>query len=109
MPLKKVKKFTEKSDKKTEEQQLIQATINSQYSLLIPKINAEYVAVRNPLDTTSKNFSTKSNDLVEFLKKLSSLGFAEKLIKDFEELKKIDSKWEDVINNLQSQGAFNNE
>lgn len=106
MPLKKVKKATQKADKKTEEEQLIQATINSQYSLLIPKINAEHVAVRNPLDSTIKNFSTKSNDLVEYLKQLCALGLTQKLMNDFMDLKQFDEKWESVLNDLQKNGAF---
>jgi hypothetical protein len=109
MPLKKQKKYTEKADKKTEQEQLIQATINSNYSLLIPKINAEYVSVRNPLDATIKSFAVNSSGLVDHLKMLCGLGLTQKLMNDFIELRQFDSKWEDVMNNLQDRGAFSNE
>jgi hypothetical protein len=40
---------------------------------------------------------------------LCGLGLTQKLMNDFIELRQFDSKWEDVMNNLQDRGAFSNE
>jgi hypothetical protein len=43
------KKFVEKKDAKTELQMSIQAAVNSNYSLLIPCVDGNFVYVRNPI------------------------------------------------------------
>ena len=101
------KKFTAKPDAKTEEQQLIQATVNSNYSLLIPCLDCEYVYVRNPLDGKIKHFSTKSDALAEFVKQLSDKGLGGKIEKDFLELESSnDERWGSVIKFLKEKQSL---
>lgn len=101
------KKFTEKKDTKSEEQLLIQATINSSYSLLIPCVNGDFVYVRNPLTGKVKHFETNKPEFLSFIKELTNIGFGEKLNKDFNELVDKNSEhWTKVVKFLKEQKAF---
>lgn len=54
------KKFEAKKDAKTEAQLLIQATVNSTYSLLIPCKSEEFIYVRNPVTGKISHFEIKN-------------------------------------------------
>lgn len=98
------KKFVEKADKKTEEQQIIQATINSNYSLLIPCNDCAFIYVRNPLTQKIKHFDVKSEAFISFVTELFNIGLGEKITKDFEQLAQdIDPRWTDVSNLILSR------
>lgn len=101
------KKFVDKKDKKSEDDQQIQAVINSNYSIFIPYWNAEHIGVIHPLTRENHRFKATSDDLVSFLKELIGMGMEAKIAKDFQDLSRIDSRWEGVWNSvsvkLQSQ------
>lgn len=101
------KKFTEKKDVKGEQQLLIQAAINSNYSLLIPCVDGNFVYVRNPISGIVKHFETSKQEFVDCIKELTEIGLGEKLEKDFNDLVKKDSKsWSKVVNLLKEQKVY---
>ena len=101
------KKFVEKKDAKTELQMSIQAAINSNYSLLIPCVDGNFVYVRNPIAGTVKHFETNKQEFVDYVRELTGIGLGEKLEKDFNDLVKKDNKsWSKVMNVLKEQKTF---
>ena len=101
------KKFVEKKDAKTELQMSIQAAINSNYSLLIPCVDGNFVYVRNPIAGKTKHFETNKQEFVDYIKELTEIGLGGKLEKDFNELVAKDSEhWTKVVKFLKEQKAF---
>lgn len=100
------KKFVEKKDVKTEQQLMIQAAINSSYSLLIPCVDCKFMYVRNPITGQLKHFETNKKEFVSFVKELTALGLAEKVEKDFIDLSEKNDHWTKVLNYLKSQEAL---
>jgi len=100
------KKFVEKKDVKTEQQLLIQATINSNYSLLIPCHDGNFIYVRNPITSQIKHFQTNSSELVSYIKELAVLGLGNKIEKDFNDLESKDTNWSSVLKFLKTNNAL---
>ena len=101
------KKFVEKKDAKTELQMSIQAAINSNYSLLMPCVDGNFVYVRNPIAGKTRHFETNKQEFVDYIKELTEIGLGEKLEKDFNELVAKDSEhWTKVVKFLKEQKAF---
>jgi len=101
------KKFEAKKDAKTEAQLLIQATVNSTYSLLIPCKSEEFIYVRNPVTGKISHFEIKKPNFLECIKELTTLGLGEKLEKDFEDLTNNNSSnWVKVLDYLRESNAF---
>jgi hypothetical protein len=101
------KKFEAKKDAKTEAQLLIQATVNSTYSLLIPCKNEQFVYVRNPITGKISHFEINKPEFFEFIKELTTLGLGEKIEKDFEDLvHNNNSNWVKVLDQLRESNAF---
>ena len=101
------KKFEAKKDAKTEAQLLIQATVNSTYSLLIPCKSAEFIYVRNPVTGKISHFEIKKPNFLECIKELTTLGLGEKLEKDFEDLVHNNNhNWVKVLDQLRKSNAF---
>jgi hypothetical protein len=108
MATRKVPKYLEaKKDAKTEAQLLIQATVNSTYSLLIPCKSEEFIYVRNPVTGKISHFEIKKPNFLECIKELTTLGLGEKLEKDFEDLvHNNNSNWVKVLDQLHESNAF---
>ena len=100
------KKFTEKKDVKSEQQLLIQAAINSSYSLLIPCADCNFLYVRNPITNDIKHFQSNSVELVGFIKELTGLGLGSKIEKDFIDLSSKNNSWSKVLNFLKLNNAL---
>ena len=100
------KKFVEKKDVKTEQQLLIQATINSNYSLLIPCHDANFIYVRNPITSQIKHFQTNSPELVSYIKELTVLGLGNKIENDFKDLESKNINWSNVLKFLKTNNAL---
>lgn len=101
------KKFVEKKDAKTELQLSIQAAINSNYSLLIPCEDANFVYVRNPISGKTRHFQTNTQAFIDYVKEITSIGLGSKLEKDFNDLVDKNSKqWSKVLNLLIENKAF---
>jgi len=100
------KKFTEKKDVRSEQQLLIQAAINSNYSLLIPCADCNFLYVRNPVTNDIKHFQSNSIALVTYVKELASLGLSSKIEKDFVDLSIKNNSWSKVLNFLKSNNAL---
>ncbi len=101
------KKFVEKKDAKTELQLSIQAAINSNYSLLIPCVDGNFVYIRNPIAGKTRHFETNKQEFIDYVKELIEIGLGEKLEKDFNDLVEKDSKsWSKVMNILKEQKVF---
>lgn len=101
------RKAAVKVDKRTEQEQLIQAAINGNYSLLIPCKGAEFVYVRNPITGKISHFQTNKPEFVSCIKELAELGLNDKLEKDFIDLGALnDEKWLQVLDFLRVQEAL---
>lgn len=101
------KKFTEKKDAKTELQLTIQAAINSNYSLLIPCVDGNFVYVRNPVSGKTMHFETNKQEFAAYIKQLTEIGLGEKLKKDFNDLvTKNSDHWSKVLNFLNTNKAL---
>ena len=100
------KKFTEKKDVRSEQQLLIQAAINSNYSLLIPCADCNFLYVRNTVTNDIKHFQSNSIALVTYVKELASLGLSSKIEKDFVDLSIKNNSWSKVLNFLKSNNAL---
>ena len=101
------KKFEAKKDAKTEAQLLIQATVNSAYSLLIPCKSEKFIYVRNPVTGKISHFETNKPEFFEFIKELTILGLGEKLEKDFKDLVNNNNhSWVKVLDQLHKSNAF---
>ena len=101
------KKFVEKKDAKTELQMSIQASINSNYSLLIPCVDGNFVYVRNPIAGKTRHFQTNTQAFIDYVKEITSIGLGSKLEKDFNDLVDKNSKqWSKVLNLLIENKAF---
>lgn len=100
------KKFVEKKDVKTEQQTMIQAAINSNYSLLIPCVDCNFLYVRNPITNDIKHFQSNSLELVACIKELTGLGLGSKVEKDFIDLSTKNNSWLKVLNFLKLNNAL---
>jgi len=101
------KKFVEKKDAKTELQLTIQAAINSNYSLLIPCVDGNFVYVKNPVSGKTMHFETNKPEFAAYVKQLTEIGLGEKLKKDFNDLvAKNSDHWSKVLNFLNTNKAL---
>lgn len=110
------KKFVAKKDEKAENEQAIQAAINSSYSLLVPMKNCEAIYIKNPVTGSLKHFdvatskAVNNSGVVDYLKELTSLGLGQKLVKDFTFIsREIDPRWNLLIEVLKEKGCFERE
>lgn len=103
------KKFTEKMDKKTIEEQTVQATMNSQYSLFIPCQTGKTMYVRNPVTQKIRHLDVTKDSFKESITELVNLGLEVKIRKDFQELvEAVDESWADVLAQLETDGIIGN-
>jgi hypothetical protein len=101
------KKFVEKKDARTELQLTIQAAINSNYSLLIPCTDGNFVYVRNPISGKTMHFQTNKPEFAAYVKQLTEIGLGEKLRKDFNDLiTKNSAHWSKVLDFLNTNKAL---
>jgi hypothetical protein len=70
-------------DKRSEKEIAIQGAINSNYSLLMPCKDQNFIYVTNPLTNETKHFQTNKPEFAAYIKELSELGLNDKLEKDF--------------------------
>ena len=90
------KKKNREETKSTEELALLSA-MNSDYNLMHPMINAEYVRVRNPLTGLDPSFKTNDDSFRELIQELCGKGLTKKLGLEFDEFaQKYDPKWSAV-------------
>jgi hypothetical protein len=73
-------------DKRSDKEIAIQGANNSNYSLLIPCVDQNFVYVTNPLTNETKHFQTNKPEFAAYIKELSELGLNDKLEKDFLDL-----------------------
>jgi hypothetical protein len=99
------KKFNEKVDKKTQEEQVIQSELNSPYNLLIPGIDCKFAYLRDPLSLKIQHFEIKKEEFYSKVEYLVGIGLGPKLRKDFAHFAEtIDPNWGKVANDLVSKG-----
>ena len=90
------KKKRREETKSIEELALLSA-INSDYNLMHPMVNAEYVRVRNPLTGLDPSFKTNEDSFRELIQELCKKGLTKKLTREFDEFaQNHDPKWNTV-------------
>lgn len=93
LPIKKKKR----EETKTLEEQALLSAMNSEYNLMHPMINADYVRVRDPLTGLDPSFKTDSESFRELIQELCQKGLTKKLNREFDEFtQKHNSKWAEV-------------
>ena len=100
------KKKRREETKSMEELALLSA-MNSEYSIMHPMVDANYVRVRNPLTGRDPLFKTDSNSFRELIVQLCEKGLNIKLAQEFDFFaKKYDSKWDAVKNFVMPEGLL---
>lgn len=81
-------------EQKTTEEQAFQSAANSEYNILTPMLNAEYVRIKHPFSNNDIHTSTKSEKFFQVFKEFSEKGLAEKLESEMTAFgNQIDPKW----------------
>lgn len=90
------KKKRREETKSMEELALLSA-INSEYNIMHPMVDANYVRVRNPLTGRDPSFKTNSESFRNLILELCDKGLDKKLSKEFDEFSvNHDSKWSSI-------------
>jgi len=90
-------KKKKREETRTTEEVLLQGAANSNYTLMQPMVNAEYVRIKNPLTLLSPVLKTDSESLREFVQQLCAYGLSSKISSEFDEFElKYDAKWAQV-------------
>jgi len=90
------KKKRREETRSMEELALLSA-INSDYNLMHPMVNAEYVRVRNPLTGLDPSFKTNEDSFRQLIQELCEKGLTKKLEREFDEFAlKHNPKWSEV-------------
>lgn len=83
-----------REETRSNEEIALTSAINSEYNIMHPMINAEYVRVRNPLTGLDPSFKTNSESFRNLILELCGKGLDKKLSKEFDEFSaNYDSKW----------------
>lgn len=71
--------------------------MNSEYNIMHPMVDANYIRVRNPLTGRDPLFKTNSDSFREMIVELCDKGLDKKLSKEFDLFaEKYDSKWAQI-------------
>jgi len=90
-------KKKKREETKTTEELLLQGACNSNYTLMQPMINAEYVRIKNPVTGLSSVFKTNSESFREFISELCGKGLGNKLSSEFDLFaSKYDIRWAEI-------------
>lgn len=83
-----------REETRSNEEIALTSAINSEYNIMHPMIDAEYVRVRNPLTGLDPSFKTNSESFRNLILELCNKGLDKKLSREFDEFSaNYDSKW----------------
>ena len=86
-----------REETRTLEELALLSAMNSEYNIMHPMVDANYVRVRNPLTGRDPLFQTDSNLFRELIMQLCEKGLDIKLAREFNEFaQKYDPKWNEV-------------
>jgi len=83
-----------REETRTLEELALLSAMNSEYNIMHPMVDANYVRVRNPLTGRDPSFKTNSESFRNLILELCDKGLGKKLSKEFDEFSvNYDSKW----------------
>jgi len=86
-----------REETRTTEEVLLQGAVNSNYTLMQPMVDAEYVRIKNPVTLLSPVFRTDSESFRAFVQQLCAYGLSGKISSEFDEFElKYDARWAEV-------------
>ena len=86
-----------REETRSNEEIALTSAINSEYNIMHPMINAEYVRVHNPLTGLDPSFKTNADSFRELIQVLCEKGLDKKLEREFNEFaEKYDNKWAEI-------------
>jgi len=86
-----------REETRTLEELALLSAMNSEYNIMQPMVDANYVRVRNPLTGLDPLFQTDSNLFRNLILELCGKGLDKKLSKEFDEFSvNYDSKWSSI-------------
>ena len=86
-----------REETRSNEEIALTSAINSEYNIMHPMVDAEYVRVRNPLTGLDPSFKTNSEFFRNLILELCGKGLDKKLSKEFDEFSvNYDSKWSSI-------------
>lgn len=86
-----------REETRTLEELALLSAINSEYNIMHPMVDANYVRVRNPLTGRDPSFKTNSESFRNLILELCGKGLDKKLSKEFDEFSaNYDSKWSSI-------------
>ena len=98
-------KKKKREETRTLEELALLSAMNSEYNIMHPMVDANYVRVRNPLTGRDPLFKTDSNSFRELIVQLCEKGLDIKLAQEFDFFaKKYDLKWNAVKNFAMPEG-----
>ena len=90
-------KKKKREETRTLEELAVLSAMNSEYNIMHPMVDAEYVRVRNPLTGLDPSFKTNSESFRNLILELCGKGLDKKLSKEFDEFSvNHDSKWSSI-------------
>jgi len=93
-----VKKKVVIVDKRSPEEIAIQSAMHSNYNIIIPLFNGDYVYINNPLTQKTVHLGTSSETFFEMFLGLCEKGLTEKLRGEVSSFsKESDDKWAQVL------------
>ena len=86
-----------REETRTLEELALLSAMNSEYNIMHPMVDANYVRVRNPLTGRDPLFQTDSNLFRELIMQLCEKGLDIKLAREFDEFSvKYNTKWSSI-------------
>ena len=86
-----------REETRTLEELALLSAMNSEYNIMCPMVEANYVRVRNPLTGRDPSFKTNSESFRNLILELCDKGLDKKLSKEFDEFSThYDSKWSSI-------------
>lgn len=87
-------KKKKREETRSNEEIALLSAMNSEYNIMQPMANAEYIRVRNPLTGKDPSFKTNEDSFRELIQYLCEKGLTKKLEREFDEFAlKHNPKW----------------
>ena len=87
-------KKKKREETRSNEEIALLSAMNSEYNIMQPMVDAEYIRVRNPLTGKDPSFKTNEDSFRELIQYLCEKGLTKKLEREFDEFAlKHNPKW----------------
>lgn len=102
-------KKKKREETRTLEELALLSAMNSEYNIMHPMVDANYVRVRNPLTGLDPSFKTNEDSFRELIQELCEKGLTKKLTCEFDEFaQNYDPKW-NVVKDFAMTASIPNE